>query len=54
MKERRSLLYALKALHELNLLKDASITVAFTGDEERTGKPLSISRKRSNRCSKSK
>lgn len=38
-------LYALKALHELNLLKDASITVAFTGDEERTGKPLSISRK---------
>lgn len=38
-------LYALKALHELNLLKDASISVAFTGDEERTGKPLSISRK---------
>ena len=38
-------LYALKALHELNLLKEASITVAFTGDEERTGKPLSISRK---------
>ena len=39
------ILYALKALHELNLLKDASITVAYTGDEERTGKPLSISRK---------
>ena len=39
------IVYALKALHELNLLKDASITVAFTGDEERTGKPLSISRK---------
>ncbi|MGB2086623.1 MAG: M20/M25/M40 family metallo-hydrolase [Flavobacteriaceae bacterium] len=38
-------LYALKALHELNLLKNTSITVAFTGDEERTGKPLSISRK---------
>lgn len=38
-------LYALKALHELNLLKRASITVAFTGDEESTGKPLSISRK---------
>lgn len=38
-------LYALKALHELNLLDDTSITVAFTGDEERTGKPLSISRK---------
>ena len=39
------ILYALKALHELDLLNDASITVAFTGDEERTGKPLSISRK---------
>ena len=39
------ILYALKALHELNLLNDASITVAFTGDEERTGKPLTISRK---------
>ena len=39
------ILYALKALHELNLLNDASITVAYTGDEERTGKPLSISRK---------
>ncbi len=38
-------LYALKALSELNLLKKASITVAFTGDEESTGKPLSISRK---------
>ena len=39
------ILYALKALNELKLLKDASITVAFTGDEERTGKPLSLSRK---------
>lgn len=39
------ILYALKALHDLNLLKDATITVAYTGDEERTGKPLSISRK---------
>ncbi len=38
-------LYALKALAELNLLKKAAITVAFTGDEESTGKPLSISRK---------
>lgn len=38
-------LYALKALANLNLLKDANITVAFTGDEESTGKPLSISRK---------
>ena len=39
------ILFALRALHELNLLKDAGITVALTGDEERTGKPLSISRK---------
>ena len=39
------ILYALKALHDLNLLKGATITVAYTGDEERTGKPLSISRK---------
>ncbi len=39
------ILYALKALQDLNLLKKASITVAFTGDEESTGKPLSISRK---------
>ena len=38
-------LYALKALHELSLLQDAYITVAFTGDEESTGKPLEISRK---------
>ena len=38
-------LYALKALANLNLLKNVNITVAFTGDEESTGKPLSISRK---------
>ena len=38
-------LYALRALANLNLLKNANITVAFTGDEESTGKPLSISRK---------
>ncbi|WP_343485594.1 M20/M25/M40 family metallo-hydrolase [Allomuricauda sp. d1] len=38
-------LYALKALHENGLLNDAQITVAFTGDEESTGKPLDISRK---------
>ena len=37
-------LYALKALHNLKLLDKATITVAFTGDEESTGKPLSISR----------
>ena len=39
------ILYALKALQELNLLTKASVTVALTGDEESTGKPLSISRK---------
>lgn len=38
-------LYALKALQENGLLDDAQIVVAFTGDEESTGKPLSISRK---------
>lgn len=38
-------LYALKALQENNLLKNAQIIVAFTGDEESTGKPLTISRK---------
>lgn len=38
-------LYALKALQKQGLLDDAQITVAFTGDEESTGKPLSISRK---------
>ncbi|SNZ01655.1 M20/M25/M40 family metallo-hydrolase [Flagellimonas pacifica] len=38
-------LYALKALHEHGLLKNAQIVVAFTGDEESTGKPLDISRK---------
>ncbi len=39
------ILYALKALREANLLDDAQIIVAFTGDEESTGKPISISRK---------
>jgi len=38
-------LYALKALHENGLLNNAQIIVAYTGDEESTGKPLSISRK---------
>ncbi len=38
-------LYALKALQENGLLKKAQIIVAFTGDEESTGKPLDISRK---------
>ncbi|WP_158974165.1 M20/M25/M40 family metallo-hydrolase [Cellulophaga sp. L1A9] len=39
------ILYALKALQENGLLKDAQIIAAFTGDEESTGKPLTVSRK---------
>ncbi len=39
------MLYALKALAENGLLKDAQVIAAFTGDEESTGKPLTISRK---------
>ena len=38
-------LYALKALYEADLLGDAQIIVAFHGDEEKAGKPLTISRK---------
>jgi glutamate carboxypeptidase len=39
------ILYALKALHEVGALEDASITVILTGDEENSGKPTTISRK---------
>ena len=39
------LLFALKALHEAGELTDAQIIVALTGDEELTGKPISLSRK---------
>jgi glutamate carboxypeptidase len=39
------ILYALKALHSAGLLNDTQVIVALTGDEENTGKPLSISRK---------
>ena len=39
------ILYALKALYENGLLDDAQIIAAYTGDEESTGKPLTISRK---------
>jgi glutamate carboxypeptidase len=39
------LLYALKALHDNGLLNNSQIIVAFTGDEESTGKPLDVSRK---------
>ncbi len=39
------MLYALKALADNGLLKKAQIIVAYTGDEESSGKPLTISRK---------
>ena len=39
------LVYALKALHEVGVLDNIGVTVALTGDEEKPGKPLSISRK---------
>ncbi|MEZ5894908.1 MAG: M20/M25/M40 family metallo-hydrolase [Parvularculaceae bacterium] len=38
------LLYALKALAEAGALDDAQIDVVLTGDEELTGKPVSVSR----------
>ena len=39
------ILYALKALAEHGLLDKAQVIVAYTGDEEATGKPLTISRR---------
>lgn len=39
------IIYALKALQHAGVLDGSQIVVAFTGDEESTGKPLSISRK---------
>ncbi len=38
------ILYALKALHAAGVINDATITVVMTGDEEKPGKPLSVSR----------
>lgn len=38
------ILAALRALHELGYLNDATITAYFTGDEERAGHPASVSR----------
>lgn len=38
------LLYALKALHAMGALDNASITVVLTGDEENSGKPIAVSR----------
>ena len=39
------IVYALRALQEIGALEDIPITVAYTGDEEKSGKPLSVSRK---------
>ncbi|MDA8961849.1 M20/M25/M40 family metallo-hydrolase [Congregibacter sp.] len=39
------IVYALKALQEIGALDDIPIVVAYTGDEEKSGRPLSISRK---------
>jgi glutamate carboxypeptidase len=38
------ILYAIKALHEAGVLKDAQIIVAMHGDEEEAGYPISLSR----------
>ncbi len=39
------LLFALKALHDAGLLQGATITAAFTGDEESPGQPLEAARR---------
>ena len=39
------MLYALKALYEVGALEDCQIIIALHGDEEESGKPISISRK---------
>ncbi len=39
------IVYALRALREIGALDDIPITVAYTGDEEKSGRPLSVSRK---------
>lgn len=39
------IVFVLKALREIGELKDLPVTVAFTGDEEEVGQPVSVSRK---------
>ena len=39
------IVYALRALREIAALDGAQIAVFYTGDEEKTGKPLSVTRK---------
>ena len=38
------IVYALKALREIGALDDLGVVVAYTGDEEKAGQPLAISR----------
>ena len=38
------IVYALRALQEIGALEDIPLIVAYTGDEEKSGRPLSISR----------
>jgi len=38
------MVYALKALQEVGALEDIPVVVSYTGDEEKTGKPHSVSR----------
>ena len=39
------IVYALKALQEIGALEDIPIVVAYTGEEEKMGRPLAVSRK---------
>ena len=39
------IVYALRALQSIGALDDIQLIVAYTGDEERTGKPVAVSRK---------
>lgn len=39
------IVYALRALYEVGALSDIPVVVTFTGDEEKSGRPLSVSRK---------
>jgi glutamate carboxypeptidase len=39
------ILYALKAMQRAGTLKDANVTVVFTGDEESAGEPLDVARR---------
>ena len=39
------IVYALKALQEIGAFDDLSVVVAYTGDEEKAGQPLAISRR---------